>query len=197
MHNAHNANNNDIPSTFGAGNGLGGVGGVGTTGLGHTDHTGAPLSHNNDVAHNGTTGTHTGIGAGTHNPTPTHALPSSTHPTHPSTQTKAAHSEERMGKIELAAGKILHSTTLKAKGEAKIEHAHAIQNQSSELNEAERLEAEAKLRRERADAFGQSAGLAPPPGVHGGFPQPAVAGTGGHGPSGLDGVGMSTRTNKI
>ncbi|KAF7300248.1 hypothetical protein MKEN_01348900 [Mycena kentingensis (nom. inval.)] len=58
------------------------------------------------------------------------------------------------GKIEHAIGSIVGSKSLKAKGLQKEEEARALKVQSSELAEAERLEREATMRRERAVAHG-------------------------------------------
>jgi len=58
------------------------------------------------------------------------------------------------GKVEKALGSIVGSNALKAKGMQKEMEANALKTQSSELAEAERLEREALLRRERAVAHG-------------------------------------------
>ncbi|KAJ7729468.1 hypothetical protein B0H16DRAFT_1697193 [Mycena metata] len=58
------------------------------------------------------------------------------------------------GKIEQKVGALVGSNALKAKGMQKEQEAHAIKVQSQELAEAERLEREAGLRRERAVAHG-------------------------------------------
>ncbi|KAI0346458.1 hypothetical protein BDW22DRAFT_1352527 [Trametopsis cervina] len=64
------------------------------------------------------------------------------------------HASSTTGKIERVVGTILHSSTLKAKGIEKEQQAAAINAQNSELTEAERLEHEASLRRERAVQHG-------------------------------------------
>ncbi|KAJ3933768.1 MAG: hypothetical protein NXY57DRAFT_997407 [Lentinula lateritia] len=58
------------------------------------------------------------------------------------------------GKVEKALGAAVGSNALKAKGMQKEMEANALKTQSSELAEAERLEREALLRRERAVAHG-------------------------------------------
>nr|GAT48164.1 predicted protein [Mycena chlorophos] len=58
------------------------------------------------------------------------------------------------GKIEHAVGSIVGSKSLKAKGIQKEQEARALKVQSGELAEAERLENEARMRRERAVAHG-------------------------------------------
>ncbi|KAJ7269609.1 hypothetical protein C8J57DRAFT_1716675 [Mycena rebaudengoi] len=58
------------------------------------------------------------------------------------------------GKIEHAIGTIVGSSSLKAKGLQKEEEARGLKIQSQELAEAERLESQAALRRERAVAHG-------------------------------------------
>jgi len=59
-----------------------------------------------------------------------------------------------VGKLEHAAGTILCSSTLRAKGVQKEREAQALKVQAAELNAAERLEQEAVRRRERAVAHG-------------------------------------------
>ncbi|KAJ7449126.1 hypothetical protein B0H11DRAFT_2055512 [Mycena galericulata] len=58
------------------------------------------------------------------------------------------------GKIEHAVGSMVGSNALKAKGLQKEQEAQGLKVQSTELAEAERLEREAGLRRERAVAHG-------------------------------------------
>ncbi|KAF7351394.1 hypothetical protein MSAN_01571100 [Mycena sanguinolenta] len=58
------------------------------------------------------------------------------------------------GKIEHAVGSLVGSKSLKAKGIQKEQEARGLKIQSQELAEAERLEHEAGLRRERAVAHG-------------------------------------------
>lgn len=60
------------------------------------------------------------------------------------------------GKVESALGSALGSSALKAKGLEKEREANAFNLQSSELAEAERLEREAMMRRERAVGHGIS-----------------------------------------
>jgi hypothetical protein len=61
---------------------------------------------------------------------------------------------EMKGKLQSAAGTLLMSNALKAKGEQKQREAYALNMQSAELAEAERLEEEARTRRERAVQHG-------------------------------------------
>ncbi|KAL0579005.1 hypothetical protein V5O48_003000 [Marasmius crinis-equi] len=58
------------------------------------------------------------------------------------------------GKMERKVGDVIGSKSLKAKGMQKEQEAQALKVQSSELAEAERLEREAAMRRERAVAHG-------------------------------------------
>ncbi|KAF5310532.1 hypothetical protein D9619_007849 [Psilocybe cf. subviscida] len=58
------------------------------------------------------------------------------------------------GKVESAIGTMIGSSALKAKGLQKEQEANAVKMQSRELQEAERLEHEALLRRERAVGHG-------------------------------------------
>ncbi|KAJ7160414.1 hypothetical protein C8R46DRAFT_1108014 [Mycena filopes] len=58
------------------------------------------------------------------------------------------------GKIEQKVGALVGSEALKAKGLQKQQEAQGLKIQSQELAEAERLEHEAGLRRERAVAHG-------------------------------------------
>ena len=66
------------------------------------------------------------------------------------------------GKAESALGSALGSNALKAKGMEKEREANALNLQSSELAEAERLEREAVMRRERAVGHGMSSSLVRP-----------------------------------
>ncbi|GJJ10831.1 hypothetical protein Clacol_005059 [Clathrus columnatus] len=68
---------------------------------------------------------------------------------------KASASEKAfIGKLEHAAGTLLCSSTLKAKGIQKEQEAQALKVQSAEITAAQRLEQEARARRERAVAHG-------------------------------------------
>ncbi|KJA17575.1 hypothetical protein HYPSUDRAFT_57622 [Hypholoma sublateritium FD-334 SS-4] len=58
------------------------------------------------------------------------------------------------GKVESALGSLVGSAALKEKGAQKEQEANTIKLQGRELAEAERLEAEALMRRERAVAHG-------------------------------------------
>lgn len=59
------------------------------------------------------------------------------------------------GKVESAIGSMVGSNALKAKGLQKEQESNAVKLQTSELAEAERLEREAMMRRERAVGHGQ------------------------------------------
>ncbi|KAF8577161.1 hypothetical protein K439DRAFT_1622301 [Ramaria rubella] len=59
-----------------------------------------------------------------------------------------------VGKLEHAAGTLLCSSSLRAKGLQKEQEAQALKVQAAELGAAERLESEAAARRERAVAHG-------------------------------------------
>lgn len=155
-----------------------GTGSTGTAAGRHTGTTGTGI-HNTTGSHTtGTTGAHTtGTGAHTSGGTPS-----------------GVKSKEIVGKVEIAVGKALHSNSLLVKGETKLEQAQSIRAQHSELTEAERLEQEAKLARDRAGQHGAAAhGHA---GAGGGLTQPGVAGPGG--PVGLDGgFGHGTAHNAL
>ncbi|THV04771.1 hypothetical protein K435DRAFT_790771 [Dendrothele bispora CBS 962.96] len=94
---------------------------------------------------------HDNFNAGTGNIPPTHAL-----------HAGQATAGERhgsggsgiTGKVEKAVGTMIGSHSLKAKGMEKEKEAQALKMQSSELAEAERLEREAMMRRERAVGHG-------------------------------------------
>lgn len=58
------------------------------------------------------------------------------------------------GKVESALGSMVGSSALKAKGLQKEQEANAVKLQGRELAEAERLEKEALMRRERAVGHG-------------------------------------------
>lgn len=60
------------------------------------------------------------------------------------------------GKVEHAVGSLVGSQALKAKGMQKEQEASAYKAQSAEIAEAERLEKETMLRRERAVQHGMS-----------------------------------------
>jgi len=62
------------------------------------------------------------------------------------------------GKVESAVGTMLGSSSLKAKGLQKEQEANSIKLQGQELAEAERLEREAMMRRERAVGHGAHPG---------------------------------------
>ncbi|KAJ7185824.1 hypothetical protein C8R46DRAFT_1288968 [Mycena filopes] len=90
------------------------------------------------------------------------------------------------GKIEHVIGSIVGSKSLKAKGIQKEQAAHGFKVQGEELAEAERLEQEAGMRRERAVAHG-----AHPENRHvGGMGAPG--GVGGMGAGGVGDMGSGT-----
>ncbi|KAJ7034444.1 hypothetical protein C8F04DRAFT_956433 [Mycena alexandri] len=90
------------------------------------------------------------------------------------------------GKIERKVGAVLGSSSLQAKGLQKEQEAQGFKVQSQELAQAEELEREAGLRRERAVAHG-----AHPDNRHvGGLGEPAGGGLGG-GLSGAPGGGAT------
>ncbi|KAJ7761207.1 hypothetical protein DFH07DRAFT_815740 [Mycena maculata] len=91
----------------------------------------------------------TGVGAGAGGPAIPPANTINTQPQHHSGGGGAT-----TGKIEHAIGSLVGSNTLKAKGLQKEQEAQGLKVQSTELSEAERLEREAGLRRERAVAHG-------------------------------------------
>lgn len=124
------------PGVGATGTGLTGTGGYPVDSTTATNTSQPPTSNNNN---NTTTSTSF---------PPTTAT--STSPEYPNI--KQAKKEERVGKIETTVGKILHSSSMKAKGEVHLENAAAINMQHSSLTEAQRLEAEAKIHRERAEA---------------------------------------------
>jgi hypothetical protein len=76
--------------------------------------------------------------------------------THPGAATHAPGATEKafVGKLEHAAGTVLCSSTLRAKGIEKEREAQALKVQAAELGQAEGLEAEADARRQRAVAHG-------------------------------------------
>ncbi|KIK68728.1 hypothetical protein GYMLUDRAFT_36219 [Collybiopsis luxurians FD-317 M1] len=82
--------------------------------------------------------------------TPGNIPPSS----HLNTQAAGGTGHSTTGKVEKAIGSVVGSNALKAKGMQKEMEANALKTQSAELAEAERLEREALLRRERAIAHG-------------------------------------------
>jgi len=144
-----NQNPNASMHVPGMGPGMGGGGaapGIGAgTGVAHGTHG----THNTHTT--GTTGTHTGT-HNTHTGTGTHT--GTNEPLHSShVQTSTGHSPSTqitLGKLEHAAGTVLHSSTLKAKGDAKIAEGEAVKGQIAELRNAEAMETHAQLARERA-----------------------------------------------
>jgi len=84
------------------------------------------------------------------------------------TQREARHLE-RTGKIEKAIGSVICSTSLQERGLEKQAQASNISGQHQNLSEAQRLEAEAKLRRGQAVGLGAHPDHALPPGQNGGI----------------------------
>ncbi|KAF7426345.1 hypothetical protein PC9H_008713 [Pleurotus ostreatus] len=96
-------------------------------------------------------GTGTGAGYGSSNIPPANVL------SHGHNERHQDGAGKRMsGKVEHAVGSVIGSSALKAKGLQKEQEANSMKLQSQELAEAERLEAEARTRRERAVAHGAS-----------------------------------------
>ncbi|KAI0031366.1 hypothetical protein K488DRAFT_86907 [Vararia minispora EC-137] len=86
---------------------------------------------------------------------PMQTLPSTSHYGNASGQSQHGHGASRAaGKVEHAVGVLVGSNALKTRGLEKEQEANAFKMQSTELAEAERLEREAMLRRERAVAHG-------------------------------------------
>ncbi|KAJ7668030.1 hypothetical protein B0H17DRAFT_1088420 [Mycena rosella] len=146
------ANDPLAPGTGTGTAGMGGAGmGQGANVGGGRHHVPAAAGMHNDGMHNdgmmAGQGQQYGAGGGAAIP-PTGAL-SSQHQQQPHSGGGAM-----TGKIEHAVGSIVGSKTLKAKGIQKEQEAKGMKIQSQELAEAERLEAEAGLRRERAVGHG-------------------------------------------
>lgn len=76
---------------------------------------------------------------------------------------KAAKKEARSGKMQHTMGSILHAPGMKAKGDAKMEHAQMVELQAAHLDEAQALEEQAKIHRERAEAHAMAVGNNPGP----------------------------------
>ncbi|KAF8311885.1 hypothetical protein DL93DRAFT_2168785 [Clavulina sp. PMI_390] len=79
----------------------------------------------------------------------------STDPSYPSMKT--AKHEARVGKVQTTIGKVFHSSSMKAKGEAHLANADALTGQFENLQEAEALEAQAKVHRDRGEAHRMAA----------------------------------------
>ncbi|WWD18922.1 hypothetical protein CI109_103378 [Kwoniella shandongensis] len=152
------------------GNGYGGVNHNGThtgTTAGTAGTAGAGLGAANGINGHGTAPPPV-AGAGQVNtgPAPLHGVSSGTTPS-----IKAAAKLERKGKLESTMGGLLCSSSLKHKSEAHLAQADHLRMQASELSEAERLEHEAGMRRQRAVGLGADP-------VH-------ASGRTGHGPTAL------------
>ncbi|KAL0959718.1 hypothetical protein HGRIS_011411 [Hohenbuehelia grisea] len=124
------------------------------TGIGHEPpmhghNTLGSMNNNNAGMGAGVNDPYAAAGVGHNQGLPPTSTLSSSNQNHPSG------SGQRMtGKIEHAVGSMLGSNALKAKGLQKEQEANEIKLQGQELAEAERLEQEALLRRERAVAHG-------------------------------------------
>lgn len=126
---------------FTGGPGAGNAGFTGGTGAGNTGFTG-PTGQHHGAGGPGATGGYTNTGGAGAN-APGRAANGA-----------SAGEKELVGKIERVAGDVLCSSTLKAKGAEKEREAQALKAQAAELNQAEGLESEAAMRRQRAVAHG-------------------------------------------
>ncbi|WWC63131.1 uncharacterized protein I303_105731 [Kwoniella dejecticola CBS 10117] len=155
------------PYTTGSGSGVGGTG-TGPHPQGAYDHNEGPLGHHTGQGVSGTGpalggggegGTAGGVGvhpppvagAGHVNtgPAPLHGTGTGTAPS-----AKEALKLEKKGHREEKLGGILHSTSMQQKGAAHLAEADHLKMQASELSEAQRLEHEAGMRRQRAVGLG-------------------------------------------
>ncbi|WVQ99847.1 hypothetical protein IAU59_006990 [Kwoniella sp. CBS 9459] len=151
---------------------LGGGGGRGAAGTYATGGTGGHGGY--EQIHAGP-GTGTGMGTGTggfgrHDasapppiagsghvntgPAPLHGVSAGTGGSAATPSVKEAHKLERKGKMESTVGSLLCNSSLKHKSEAHLAQADHMRMQASELSEAERLEHEAGMRRQRAVGLG-------------------------------------------
>lgn len=149
-----------------------------STGLGHNQHTMGTTAptHHTGATHNVGTGMHTQ--AADHTMIPAHGGSAATG--HNSTShSQPGKGTEIVGKLEHAVGTLVGSQSMKMKGAQKEHAAHNSKLQNLELSEAERLEHEAGLRRERAANYGAGTHSGVPPQHHGG-----TGGVGGIGPAG-------------
>ncbi|KAJ7634554.1 hypothetical protein FB45DRAFT_1002151 [Roridomyces roridus] len=179
---AYNDAQNDLPPTHGHGHGHHTAPGTmqpgmqpgmvdnTTMGGGRNHHRADPIPAGTDAMADprygggaGMAGVGAGAGAGAGLGPGGAAIPPASH-IHDPQQTRGGGA--MAGKIEHAVGSLVGSNALKAKGLQKEQEAQALKVQSSELAEAERLEREAALRRERAVA-------------HGAHPENRVGGGGG------------------
>ena len=106
------------------------------------------MGHNQPVA-----GNQAGVGAGA-NATGTGVPPASHINTSGNAQNTGKGGRRLEGKAERAVGSLVGSQALKERGFQKEQEAGAFKTQSAEIAEAERLEKEALMRRERAVAHG-------------------------------------------
>ncbi|CAA7267214.1 unnamed protein product [Cyclocybe aegerita] len=113
----------------------------------------APGQHGYVADDRYSTGAHTGAHTGTNTGTHGSAIPPSGEVHHGKSSTGGA-GQRLTGKVESAVGTLVGSNALKQKGLQKEQEANAVKLQGRELSEAERLEREALMRRERAVAHG-------------------------------------------
>ena len=99
-------------------------------------------------------GNQAGVGAGA-NATGTGVPPASHINTSNNAQNTGKGGRRLEGKAERAVGSLVGSQALKERGFQKEQEAGAFKMQSAEIAEAERLEKEALMRRERAVAHGE------------------------------------------
>ncbi|KAJ6614586.1 hypothetical protein B0H10DRAFT_2221150 [Mycena sp. CBHHK59/15] len=149
--------NNEMHSTTGPHTGTVGMGepGMGNPSMGnpatmgggrHTGAAGAPQGHMG-MRNDGMTADQYGAGGAGAGIPPAETI-------NDTNQSRTSGGGAMMGKIEHALGSFVGSNALKAKGMQKEREAHGLIIQSQELAEAERLEHEAGLRRQRAVAHG-------------------------------------------
>jgi uncharacterized protein YjbJ (UPF0337 family) len=113
-------------------------------------HAGATNQNAGAIQGTGAAGTGMGTGAGTGTGTGT----GNSNALHPRNQGGSNKMNEIKGKIEIAAGTLLCSPELKAKGEQREAQAQAQRVQGVHLDEAERLEQAAQMRRNAAVGHG-------------------------------------------
>jgi len=132
--------------------------GYGHSGLGGSDNLAQNQYGTTGHGLNNETGYGTGgMGMGGHGQTPASGIPSTgmvNHGTTGHTSGSGGTGQRLTGKVESAIGTLVGSSSLKAKGLQKEQEANAIKLQGRELAEAERLEREALMRRERAVGHG-------------------------------------------